>query len=93
MSAVLFDVFQKEEVGRFHGACERHGVRPSDFKVTGFLSNDEASATIIRVRVEYLPTRTAAFYLCGESMSWLVSFEIDLGAKYFGIAVTGDRKA
>jgi len=83
MSAVLFDVFQKAEVERFNGACERHGLRPSEFKVMGFLSNSESNAAIIRARVEYLPTRKAAFYLCGESMSWLVSFEIDLNAKYF----------
>jgi hypothetical protein len=83
MSAVLFDVFQKEEVGRFNGSCERHGLKPSDFNVMGFLSNDESSPTIIRVRVQYLPTGKAAFYMCGESMSWLVSFEIDLGARYF----------
>lgn len=83
MSAVLFDVFQKEEVGRFNGACKRHGLEPSDFNVMGFLSSGEPGATIIRVRVEYLPTGKSAYYLCGESMSWLVSFEIDLGAKYF----------
>ena len=83
MRTVPFNVFREPEVRKFNTACERYGLVPDQFSVVGFLSEDGPIAPIIRVRVEYLPTAKAAYYLCGDSMSWLVSFEIDLGTQLF----------
>lgn len=78
MSIVPFDAFQEAETVKFTGACERHGLIPSDFSVLDFRSGHESSAPIFRVRVDYRPTGNAAFNLCGKVMSWLAAFEIDL---------------
>jgi hypothetical protein len=82
MRTVPFNVFHEPEIQRFNSACARHQLNPSDFDVLG-LVNDVEGDQAIRVHVEYKPTGKAAHYLSGQSMSWLVSFEIDLAKRYF----------
>jgi hypothetical protein len=84
MRTVPFNVFHEPEIQKFNAICERHNLNSSDFYVLGLVNEmDGPLGQVIRIRVEYLPTSKAAHYLSGHSMSWLVSFEIDLGKKFF----------
>lgn len=74
--------FAESDIRRFVRACEKHGLRWTDFDVLGLVTDDSETAVYpnLRIRVEYRPTRKIAHYQSGQSMSWIVTFEIDLGA-------------
>lgn len=84
MNTIPFGDFAEADVKRFQAACGKHGVNWTDFYILGLGVDASGHAyPSIRIRVEYLPTGKTNQYLSGESMSWLVAFEIDLGNSRF----------
>ena len=84
MDTVPFAAFADADKRKFRAACENHARDWTDFYVLGLVLDETGKAyPSLRIRVEYLPTGKAIHYSSGESMSWIVSFEVDLGRNLY----------